>query len=100
MDMFKRLGKLVVSWYQSKVVIRLHLLVTFGCVKLKLFLYCVLKMSGKTLHVDILFNFSNKKGEIATQICKQICEVYGDEVIGKSTVRKWFVNFKSCQLPP
>lgn len=35
------------------------------------------------------------KGKNASQACKKICAVYGDEALSKSAARKWFVRFRS-----
>ena len=43
------------------------------------------------LHI-LLFQFS--RGARAAEAVRNICTVYGDNVIGESTERKWFSRFK------
>ncbi|KAL7640620.1 UNVERIFIED_CONTAM: hypothetical protein RMT77_008895 [Armadillidium vulgare] len=45
-------------------------------------------------HVMLFF----KKFENAAKICKTICEVYGDDAVGESTVWRWFAKFKAWKL--
>ena len=39
--------------------------------------------------------FFLKKGKNAAKTCKNLCEVYGDNAVGESTVRWWFGRFRT-----
>lgn len=52
-------------------------------------------MEDKKMHLRHVMLYYYKKGKNASQTCRKICSVYGDNVLAESTVRKWFVRFKS-----
>ena len=52
-------------------------------------------MDSEKFHIRVVMLFFFRKGENASKTCKNICEVYGDDAIGESTVQRWFVQFKT-----
>ena len=43
---------------------------------------------------DIFFSLSSIEGAKAAEAARNICAVYGDNVIRESTARKWFTHFE------
>ena len=54
-----------------------------------------IKMDNVKFHIRVVMLFFFKKGENAAKTYKNICEVYGDNATGESTVRWWFGRFKN-----
>ena len=50
---------------------------------------------GKKQHFQHLLFFAFHQGQKAAGVAQDICMVYGEGVIGKSTARKWFAKFKN-----
>ena len=50
---------------------------------------------GKKQHFRHLLFFAFHRGQKAAEAARDICMVYGKGVIGESTVRKWFAEFKT-----
>ena len=50
---------------------------------------------GKTQHFQHLLFFAFHRGQKAADAAWDICMVYREGVIGKSTARKWFAKFKN-----
>ncbi|XP_052834133.1 histone-lysine N-methyltransferase SETMAR-like [Octopus bimaculoides] len=55
-------------------------------------------MDNQKFHIRVVMLFLFKKGENAAKTCKNICEVYGDDAVGESTVRRWFAKFKTGEF--
>ena len=49
---------------------------------------------SKKQHFQHLLFFAFHQGQTAAEAAWDICMVYGEGVIGKSTARKWFAKFK------
>ena len=50
---------------------------------------------GKKQNFQHLLFFTFHRGQKAAEVAWDICMVYGEDVIGKSTERKWFAKFKN-----
>ena len=50
---------------------------------------------GKKQHFWYLLFFVFRRGQKAAEAARDICMVYGEDVIGESTARKWFGKFKN-----
>ena len=50
---------------------------------------------GKKQHFRQLLFFAFHRGQKAAEATRDICNVYGDGLIGESTTRKWFAKFKN-----
>ena len=50
---------------------------------------------GKKQHFRHLLFFAFHRGQKAAEAAQNICMVYGEGVIGKSTARKWLAKFKN-----
>ena len=48
----------------------------------------------KLEHFRYILLFELNRGAKATQAARNFCAVYGDNVFGESTERKWFCRFK------
>ncbi|CAK9826174.1 Histone-lysine N-methyltransferase SETMAR [Anthophora retusa] len=49
---------------------------------------------GKKQHFRHLLFFAYHRGQKAAEAARNICNVYGEGVIGDSTARKWFAKFR------
>ena len=49
---------------------------------------------GKMQHFQHLLFFAFHRGQKAAEAAWNICMVYREDVIGKSSARKWFTKFK------
>ncbi|CAH2105176.1 unnamed protein product [Euphydryas editha] len=50
---------------------------------------------GKTQHFRHLLFFVFHRDQKAAEAAWDICNVYGEGIIGESTARKWFAKFKN-----
>ena len=50
---------------------------------------------GKKQHFQYLLFFAFHQGQKAAEAARDICMVYREGVIGKSTARKWFAKLKN-----
>ena len=50
---------------------------------------------GKKQPFRHLLFFAFHRGQKAAEAARDICMIYGEGVIGESTVRKWFAKFKN-----
>lgn len=49
---------------------------------------------GKNKHFRHLLFFAFRRGQNAVEAARDICSVYGENIIGQSTAQKWFAKFK------
>lgn len=52
-------------------------------------------MEENKIHFRHLMLFYFRKSKNAVQATKKICNIYGDNAVAESTVRKWFARFKN-----
>ena len=50
---------------------------------------------GKNQHFRHLLFFAFHRDQTAAAVARNICDVYGEGVIGVSTAQKWFAKFKN-----